>query len=84
MPRKGGENGRKSVYTPAMTLKTAAFFAFVGMALLTVVCAVGFIRDLSALVAGAIAPMIVLGSLIHLLSSLSVAVFLYVFQKAQS
>ncbi len=72
------------VYTPAMGLKSAAFFAFVGMALLTVVCAVGTIGDISALLAGAIAPMVVLNSLIHLLASLSVAVFLYVFYKAQS
>ena len=66
-----------------MTLKNAAFFAFIGMTLLTVVCAVGFIRDVSALLAGAIAPMMVASSLIHLLASLSVAVFLYVFQKTQ-
>jgi len=67
-----------------MTLKNAAFFAFIGMTLLTVGCAVGFIADISALLAGAIAPMMVLKSLIHLLASLSVAVFLYVFQKTQS
>ena len=42
------------------------------------------ILNISALLAGAIAPMMVLKSLIHLLASLSVAVFLYVFQKAQS
>jgi hypothetical protein len=67
-----------------MTLKNAAFLAFIGMALLTVVCALGFIGDISALLAGAIAPMMVLNSLIHLLASLSVAVFLYVFHKTQS
>jgi len=67
-----------------MSLKSAAFFAFIGMTLLTVVCAVGFIGDISALLAGAIAPMMMVQSLIHLLASLSVAVFLYVFQKAQS
>ena len=67
-----------------MTLKTAAFFAFIGMTLLTVVCAVGSIGDISALIAGAIAPMMVLSSLIHLLASLSVAVFLYVFQRTQA
>ena len=67
-----------------MTLKNAALFAFIGMALLTIVCALGFIGDISALAAGAIAPMMVLSSLIHLLSSLSVAVFLYVFHKTQS
>ena len=66
-----------------MTLKNAALFAFIGMTLLTVVCAVGFIGDISVLLAGAIAPMMVLNSLIHLLASLSVAVFLYVFYKAQ-
>lgn len=67
-----------------MTLKNAVFFAFIGMALLTVECALGFIGDISALLAGAIAPMMVLKSLIHLLASLSVAVFLYVFHKTQS
>ena len=67
-----------------MTLKTAAFFAFIGMALLSVVCALGFLGDISALLAGAIAPMMVVKSLIHLLANLSVAVFLYVFHKTQS
>jgi len=56
------------VYTLAMTLKTAALSGFIGMALLTVVCALGFIGDISALLAGAIAPMMALKSLIHLLA----------------
>jgi hypothetical protein len=67
-----------------MTLKSAAFFALIGMILLTVLLAVGFIRDVSSLLAGVIAAITVLISLIHLLASLSVAVFLYVFYKAQS
>jgi len=67
-----------------MTLKNATFFAFINMTLLTVVCAVDFISDISALLANAIAPMMVLKSLIHLLASLSVAIFLYVFHKTQS
>ena len=65
-----------------MTLKSAAFFALIGMTLLTVLLAVGFIRDVSALSAGAIAAIALLKSLIHLLASLSVAVFLFVFYKA--
>ena len=77
-PRKRGR-----VYTPDMTLRNAAFFAFIGMALLTVVCVIGFIGDISALLAGAIAPVRVLTSLIHFLASLSVAVFLYMFHKTQ-
>jgi hypothetical protein len=66
-----------------MSLKSAALFALVGMILLTVVVAVGFIRDISAFTAGAIAAMEMLISLIHLLASLSLAVFLYVFYKSQ-
>ena len=66
-----------------MTLKSAAFFALIGMVLLTVLLAVGFIRDISALLAGAIAAMAVLRSLIHLLASLSLTVFLYVFHRGQ-
>jgi len=67
-----------------MTLKSAAFFALIGMTLLTVLLAVGFIRDVSSFLAGAIAAITLLISLIHLLASLSVAVFLYVFHEKQS
>ena len=67
-----------------MTVKSAAFFALIGMILLTVLLALGFIRDISGLMGGAVAAMAVLISLIHLLASLSVTVFLYVFHKAQS
>jgi hypothetical protein len=67
-----------------MTLKSAAFFALIGMILLTVLLARGFIRDVSAILAGAIAAMALLKSFIHLLASLSVTIFLYVFHKAQS
>ena len=64
-----------------MSLKSAALFALVGMILLTVVVALGFIRDISAYSAGAIAANAMLVSLIHLLASLSMTVFLYVFHK---
>jgi hypothetical protein len=67
-----------------MSLKNAAFFALIGMALLTVLLAVGFIRDVSAFLSGAIAAMALVRSGIHLLASLSVTVFLYVFHNAQS
>jgi hypothetical protein len=67
-----------------MTVKSAAFFALIGMTLLTVLLALGFIRDISGFLGGAVAAMALLTSLIHLLASLSVTVFLYVFHKAQS
>jgi hypothetical protein len=67
-----------------MTLKNAAFFALLGMVLLTILLAVVFIRDFSAFLSGAVAAMALLESGIHLLASLGVAVFLYVFHRAQS
>jgi hypothetical protein len=67
-----------------MTLKNAALFALICMALLTVLLALGFIRDVSASMAGAIAAVTLLTSLIHLLASLSLTVFLYVFYKSHS
>jgi len=67
-----------------MTLKSAALFALIGMTVLTILLAAGFIRDVTTFLAGAIAAIALLKSLIHLLASLSVAVFLYVFYKAQS
>jgi hypothetical protein len=67
-----------------MTLKSAALFALIGMILLAVLLAVGFIRDVTGFLAGAIAAMALLKSLVKLLASLSVVVFLYVFHKAQS
>jgi hypothetical protein len=48
-----------------MSLKSAALFALVGMILLTVVVALGFIRDISAFTSGAIAANAMLVSLIH-------------------
>ena len=67
-----------------MTLKNAAFFALIGITLLTVLLAARFIRDISGFMGGAVAAVALLTSGIHLLASLSVAVFLYVFHKAQS
>ena len=75
---------KQYAYNSAMTLKNAALFALIGMTLLTVLLAAGFIRDFSAFLSGAVAAMALLESGIHLLASLSVAVFLYVFYKAQS
>jgi hypothetical protein len=71
-------------YNLVMSLKSAALFALVGMILLTAVLALGFISDISAYSAGAIAANVILVSVVHSLASLSLAVFLYVFHKTQS
>jgi hypothetical protein len=67
-----------------MTLRNAALFALIGMILLTVLLAAGFIRDVLGFVRGAVAAIAMVRSGIHLLASLSVAVFLCVFYKKQS
>jgi len=82
LPLPAGRSRGRIIST--MNLKRAALFALVGIALLTVVLAVGFIRDVTAFSAGALAAMTLLKSFIKLLAGLSVAVFLYVFYKAQS
>ena len=66
-----------------MELKNAALFALIGMVLLTVLLAAGFIRDVMGLAQGAVAAIAPLKSGIHLLASLSLAVFLYMFHKAR-
>jgi hypothetical protein len=67
-----------------MSLKNAALFALIGTILLAVLEGVGFFRDLLSFGNGAVAAITLLISGIHFVASLSLAVFLYVFHKAQS
>jgi hypothetical protein len=67
-----------------MKLKNTALFALSGMILLTVLLATRFLRDQLGFMRSAAASIALLTSEIRLLASLSVAVFLYVFHKAQS
>ena len=66
-----------------MTLKTAALLALVGMILLSVLLAVGFVREATGFLSGNVAAVTPLLSLIHLLASLGVALFMYVFYRTQ-
>lgn len=67
-----------------MTLKNASFLALVGLILLTVLLLAGFIRDVASAVNGLIPAINVLRSLVYLVASLTLTVFLYVFHKTQS
>lgn len=67
-----------------MNLKTAAFFALIGMILLTVVTAIVFLRDLTALSQNAVALNTMLASAIELFASLTVTIFFFVFFRAQA
>jgi hypothetical protein len=67
-----------------MTLKNAAFLALIGTTLLTVLMAAGFVNTLLGVLRDIVPAMAVLPSLVHLLASLSLAVFLFVFHRKQS
>ena len=67
-----------------MTLKNAALLALVGMILLTIVLAVGFIISLTGFLSGVVPAVSLFASLIRLFGALSLAVFFWVFQKGQA
>jgi len=67
-----------------MTLKTASTLALIGMFLLTVLLAIDFVDSLLAVLRGLIPAAAVLRLLIYLIASLTVTVFFYVFNRAQS
>ena len=66
-----------------MTLKSAAFFALVGMALFMVLLTVSLIINVSGVVRGFIPAMALLTSLIQWVAGLSLLVFFAVFHRAQ-
>ncbi len=67
-----------------MTLKNAALLALVGMILLTIVLAVGFIISLTGFLSGVVPAVSLFASLIRLFGALSLAVFFWVFHKGQN
>jgi hypothetical protein len=66
-----------------MSLKTAALFAFLGMAILTVFLALDFFNVILAVARGLAPAMRLPTSFVYLLASLGLTVFLYVFHRGQ-
>lgn len=67
-----------------MTLKKAALFALIGMALLTLLLLADLIIDVSGVAQGLIPAMRLLRSVIYAFAGLSAVVFLYASHKAQA
>jgi multidrug efflux pump subunit AcrB len=67
-----------------MTLKQASLLAFVGTLLLSILLVFDLILDVLSLARGLIAAVTVLTSLIRTFTAVSMAVFFYVFHRAQS
>ena len=74
---------RRSVLSN-VTLKNAALLALVGMILLTALLLVHFVIDIWGIVSGVVPAIRVVASLIRVLAGVSLAVFFWVFHKAQS
>jgi len=66
-----------------MSLQNAALFALIGMMVLTVFLAVDFIDTILNVASGLVPAVKLPTSFVHLLASLGLTVFLYVFRKAQ-
>jgi hypothetical protein len=66
-----------------MTLKTAATLALLGTLLLTLLLAVDFLDALLALGRGLVPAATVLRTLIHLIATIAITLFFYVFNKSQ-
>ena len=67
-----------------MSLKNAAFLALVGMILQTVLLATGFVTTLLGVLRDVTPAMTLASSLIRLLASLGLTIFLYVFHSGKS
>ncbi len=66
-----------------MSLKNAAVLALIGTLLLTVLQAMDFITAISGVLNEVVPAMVLLRSLVNVLAILSLAVFFYVFSRAQ-
>ena len=67
-----------------MTLKQASLLAFIATLVLAMQLVFDLVLDVFSLARGLIAAVTLLTSLIHAFAAVSVAVFFYVFHRAQS
>lgn len=67
-----------------MTLRSAALLALLGMILLTILLLAGWIVSLTGFLRGVVSAAAMLSALIRLFAALSLALFFYVFHKAQA
>ena len=66
-----------------MSIKSAAFFALIGMLFLTILVAFDFIDVVVGISGGAIAALVLFRALIYLVACLGLLVFFFVFHNRQ-
>ena len=67
-----------------MSLRNAALLAMIGTVLLTILLVLNLVNNLLAFMRGLIPAMVLLSSFLYAFAALSVAVFFYIYQRAQS
>ena len=67
-----------------MTLKSAALLALIGTLLFTILMALDFFKTFSGFLGDVVPLLSLLRTLVYFLASLSIAVFFFAFNKAQS
>ena len=72
------------VHTPSMTVKNAALLALIGTIFVTALLAFDLIRTVLNVVSGLVPAVTLFSSLIYAFGAFSVAVFFFVFHKAQN
>jgi hypothetical protein len=73
-----------SVHTPTMTLKNAALLALIGTILATALLTWTFVSTVLNVLRGLAPPVLLFPWFVYAFACFSMAVFFYVFQKAQS
>jgi hypothetical protein len=74
----------RRVHTPTMTLKNAVLLALIGTILMTALLVWTFVFNLLNLLRGLVPAVTLFSSFIYAFGCFSVAVFFYVFRRAQS
>jgi hypothetical protein len=72
------------VHTPIMTLKNAALLALIGTILMTALLVWAFVVNFLNVLRGLVPAVMLFSSFIYVFGCFSVAVFFYVFHRAQS
>ncbi len=67
-----------------MSLKQASFLAFIGTLLLAMQLVLDLVLDMLSMARGLIAAVTLLTSLLHAFAAVSLAMFFYVYHRAQS
>jgi hypothetical protein len=78
------DNNADNHHTQTMSLKNAALLAMIGTVVLTILLILNLVNDFLAFMRGLIPAMVLLSSLLYAFAALSVAVFFYIFHRAQS